>query len=53
VGRERERERERERKIKRKKVVRWFLIGIHPVLPDNKLQFNPKRGDSHSVVINK
>lgn len=29
------------------------LICIHYMLPDNKLQFNPRRGGSHSVVINK
>lgn len=29
------------------------LICIHRMLPDNKLQFNPRRGGSHSVVINK
>lgn len=29
------------------------LICIHYLLPDNKLQFNPRRGGSHSAVINK
>lgn len=36
-----------------KKKQMFYLICMHYMLPDNKLQFNQKWGNSHSVVINK
>lgn len=50
---QRKRERGRENVIEWKEREGVHLICIHYMLPDNKLQFNPRRGGSHSVVINK